>query len=221
MATERARVYSQTLERGIQVLQLLAAADEKQSIQEVADGLGVHRSIVYRILRTLEGHRLVERDAAGRYGPGVGLAPLARSVQHTLQSAALPEMSDLAGALGMTAFLVVRDHDEAVTIATVEPRHSHVHIAYRPGTRHAIDRGAPGLALLAADPAVPGERREVAATRRRGWASSYQEVLPGTGRSPAGTVAAVAVVYVGTPRGGGRVAARVMAAARAIAAELS
>ncbi|HYH30940.1 MAG TPA: helix-turn-helix domain-containing protein [Pseudonocardia sp.] len=224
---QRARVYSQTLERGIRVLQLLADAGRKQSTQEVADALGVHRSIVYRILRTLEDHRLVDRDDAGRYGPGVGLAPLARSVEHPLQAAALPEMSDLAGALGMTAFLVVRDHDEAVTIATVEPRHAGVHIAYRPGTRHPVDRGAPGLALLSGGPAEPGERREVAVARRRGWAASYQEVLPGM-RSVAapivtrtGTAAAVAVVYVGPRSDGARVGPRVVAAARAIAAELT
>ncbi|GEL16877.1 transcriptional regulator [Pseudonocardia asaccharolytica DSM 44247 = NBRC 16224] len=220
-------IYSQTLDRGIRVLHILAAAERKLSIQEVATGLGVHRSIAYRILRTLERHRLVERDAAGRYAPGVGLAPLARSVKPTLQSAALPEMSDLAGALGMTAFLVVRDHDEAVTIASVEPRHSHVHVAYRPGVRHPVDRGAPGLALLAGGPARPGERREVTVARKRGWATSFQEVLPGM-RSVAAPIptpdgagtAAVAVVYVGARTGTGRIGERVMTAARAIAAEL-
>ena len=36
----------------------------------------------------------------------------------------------------MTAFLVVRSGDEAVTVATVEPQDSTAHVVYRPGTRH-------------------------------------------------------------------------------------
>ena len=56
----------------------------------------------------------------------------------------------------MTAFLVVRSGDEAVTVATVEPQDSTAHVVYRPGTRHPVDRGAPGLALTHAGSAVIG-----------------------------------------------------------------
>ena len=65
----------------------------------------------------------------------------------------------------MTAFLVVADGDEAVTIDSVEPTSLDAHVAYRPGTRHPIDRGAPGLALLARTSVVVGERAEVAVAR--------------------------------------------------------
>ena len=74
-------------------------------------------------------------------------------------------LANLAEELQMTAFLVVADGDEAVTIDSVEPTSLDAHVAYRPGTRHPIDRGAPGLALLAGRPAVPGERAEVAVAR--------------------------------------------------------
>lgn len=43
---------SQTLSRGIRALEILAAADRPLSIAELAEALGVHRSIAYRILRT-------------------------------------------------------------------------------------------------------------------------------------------------------------------------
>lgn len=222
-----AAVYSQTLDRGVRALQVLADAGHALSIQQVADSLGVHRSIAYRILRTLQAHRLVERDDRNRYAPGVGLAALARMVRPALQNAALPELADVADEVGMTTFLVVPDQGEAVTVASVEPRHSHVHVAYRPGIRHGIDRGAPGIALLAAGAPQPGERREVAAARARGWASSFEEVLAGM-RSIATPVtrqgavlAAVAVVYVDSGIDTKRVAARLMAGARAIEAELA
>lgn len=219
-------VYSQTLDRGIRALQALASADRPLSIQEVADALGVHRSIGYRILRTLEMHRLVERDAGNHYQPGVGLAVLVRSVRQSLQNSALPEMADVADEIGMTTFLVVPDHGEAVTVASVEPRHTRVHVAYRPGIRHPVDRGAPGIALLAGGPARDGERAEVTESRARGWATSFQEVLKGM-RSVAAPVlvdgalqAAVAVVYVDVDADASAIGKRLVRAARAIGDEL-
>ena len=71
---------SQTLSRGISALELLAEAEAPLSIAELSQGLGVHRSIAYRILRTLEAHSLVMRDDAGRVTTAPGLAALARGV---------------------------------------------------------------------------------------------------------------------------------------------
>ncbi|MEU4240090.1 IclR family transcriptional regulator [Actinoplanes sp. NPDC026619] len=190
---------SQTLHRGIRLLELLAAAGTPQTIAQLGAGLGVHRSITYRLLRTLEDHRLVERDDAGRYWLGLGLTGLARGVRNDLQAAAAPRLSALAAELGMTAFLVVRAGDEAVTVASVEPQDATAHVTYRPGTRHPIDRGAPGLALLIPSPPSAADRPELTAARATGWAVSHGEVITGL-RSVAapihGADAAVAVVYV-------------------------
>ena len=79
----------------------------------------------------------------------------------------------------MTAFVVVRYGNEAVTLDSVEPQRTTAHVAYRPGSRHPIDRGAPGLAILAGQAALPDERPEVTEARRRGWAYTTGEVVPG------------------------------------------
>ena len=220
--------HSQTLDRGLRVLQTLAESGRPLRIPELADALGVHRSIVYRILRTLEDHRLVSRSSDGLCELGVGLAVLSRAVRRDLQAAALPELTYLADALGMTAFVVVADADEAVTLLTVEPRHSSAHVAYRPGVRHPVDRGAPGLALLSGAARRSGERAEVAEARTRGWARSSGEVIPGMSSVAApvvvagrGVVAAVAVVYVDSSSDEAAVGARVVTAARTIAADLA
>ncbi len=50
---------SQTLARGLNALQLVADAPSGLTVQQVADGVGVHRTIAYRLLATLAQFRLV------------------------------------------------------------------------------------------------------------------------------------------------------------------
>ena len=218
---------SQTLDRGLRILEHLAAVPAAQPVAEVAAAVGLHRSIAYRLLRTLEDHQLVERDAAGRYRLGLGVAALARGVRSDLQAAALPRLDALAAELGMTAFLVVRAGDEAVTVASVEPHDTAAHVAYRPGTRHPVGVGAPGGALLGPQAPAPDDREALAEARRLGWASSHGEVIPGL-RSIAAPVlgpdggarAAIAVVYVDDGADVDRVGRRVVEAAAGVAAAL-
>ncbi|MFS2280319.1 helix-turn-helix domain-containing protein [Microbacterium sp. OR21] len=173
---------SQTLSRGIRILEILA--DGPLSIDDVAARLEVHRSIAYRLLRTLEDHRLVVRDASGRAALGPRMAALAAGVAHDLQAEALPELTAVANELGLTAFLTVLDGDEVITLTSVEPRHALANVAQRPGARHPVTVGAPGKAILtqmrevdwpAADAAL---RAEVAAVAERGYAVSHDEVIP-------------------------------------------
>ncbi|MEM8747054.1 MAG: helix-turn-helix domain-containing protein [Actinomycetota bacterium] len=180
---------SQTLSRGLTALEFVALAERPPTIDSVAEHLGVHRSIAYRIVRTLEEHRLVRRDEAGGCLPGLRLGILGRSTLPTLRSTAVGELSRLADELGLTCFLVIRDGDEALTVESQEPTASHVHLTYKPGIRHPIDRGAPGLAVLAGEPERSDERTEVSAARRDGWVKSVGEVVEG--------LAAIAVPLTG------------------------
>jgi DNA-binding IclR family transcriptional regulator len=219
---------SQTLDRGLRLLEHLAAEGGARTVADIARAVGLHRSIAYRLLRTLEEHSLVERDAAGRYRLGLGLAVLARAVRTDLQAAVMPRLEALVDQLGMTAFFVVRAGDEAVTVATVEPRESAAHVVYRPGTRHPVDRGAPGLALLMPDAPAEGDRPELGEARSTGWARSHGEVIPGM-RSVAAPVlgpdgaarAALAVVFVDAGTDVARTGQAVAAAAAEVTGALS
>lgn len=224
---------SQTLSRGIRLLEELADARAPLSIDDLAARVQLHRSVAYRLLRTLEDHGLVTRDAAGAVRLGTGLAALAAGVAADLQAEALPELTAAANDLGMTCFLVVLDHDECVTLTSVEPRHGVTAVAQRPGARHPITRGAPGRAILAQ---LPPRRwpddvdarlaAEVADAAARGWATSHDEVVPTLravavplavrGREPA----AVAAVHVATPLDDPAIAARLTAAAETIQSAL-
>ena len=67
---------SQTLDRGLTVLKLLAKSQDGLTVADIAEQLGTARPIVYRLLRTLEGHNLVGREDS-RYVLGFGIAELA------------------------------------------------------------------------------------------------------------------------------------------------
>ncbi|WP_425561237.1 IclR family transcriptional regulator [Microbacterium deminutum] len=215
------------------MLELLADAREPLSIDALADRLGVHRSVAYRLLRTLEDHGLVTRDPHGRVALGARMAALAAGVAHDLQAEALPELTAAANELGMTCFVVVLDHDECVTLVSVEPRHAAASVAQRPGTRHPVGIGAPGKVIRAARPEREwpddldaARRAELRTARDRGWATSHDEVIPGL-RSvavpltlPRGDAAAVAVVYLADLHSDEQIAARIAAVAHAIRAAL-
>ena len=221
---------SQTLSRGIRVLEALADAREPLTIDELARRLELHRSVVYRLLRTLEDHGLVARDTAGRVQLGARLASLAAGVAHDLHAEALPELTAIANELGVTCFLTVLDRDECITLMSVEPRHAVAAVAQRPGARHSITVGAPSKAILSAlSPAewpVPvGDRlrAEVEEAARRGYATSHDEVIPTVqsvavplrlraGQRPA----AIAAVYVASPTAPEAIAARLERSATAI-----
>jgi len=225
---------SQTLSRGIRALEILADAPEPMTIAELAVAMGVHRSVAYRILRTLEDHSLLVRDDAGRVQPGPGLAVLARGVSRNLQTAALPELTQLANALAMSAFLAVWDREDCVTLVTVDPRQAGPAVVQHPGSRHPINAGAPGIAIQSAyteeewrvlAPAVP-YRAEAATARRLGYAASHDEVIPGVSslavpvRVPGGRPAALAVVYLRAAQDPAEVAAALTAGAARIEAQL-
>lgn len=220
---------SQTLSRGIRILETLADAREPLTIDEVAERLGLHRSVAYRLVRTLEQHGLVVRDRSGRLTLGPRMAALAAGVAHDLQAEALPELTAVAGDLGMTCFLAVLDHDECVTLASVEPRHAVAAVAQRPGTRHPVVVGAPGKAILTQLPerawpaGLPASvAEEVRAAAARGYAQSHDEVLPSVhavavplalpGRPPS----AIAVVYVASGADPSVIAGRLARSAEAI-----
>jgi DNA-binding IclR family transcriptional regulator len=205
---------SLTLARGLAVLGVLAEHPDGLSVSEIAALLDTHRAGIYRLLRPLVEARLVHRDDDGRHTLGVGLIELASNVRTRLQEAALPELQRLADELRATTALTLRDRDDAVVAAVVEPRSTSLHIAYRIGLRHPLTVAASGLAILAGNPPRPGERPEVTAGRASGWVRTRGELLAG-----ATGIAAPIPVWI-DDRDEGPVAQRLLATAAAIASAL-
>jgi DNA-binding IclR family transcriptional regulator len=139
---------SQTLDRGLHVLRVLSATPRGLTVTELSAALGVNRTVVYRLVSTLEQHALVRRDSGGRLHVGLGVLHLASAVQPVLRDQAVPVLRRLAEEVGCTAHLTVADGDEALALAVVEPSWTDFHVAYRVGARHTLAQGAAGKAIL-------------------------------------------------------------------------
>jgi DNA-binding IclR family transcriptional regulator len=160
-------------------LRVLADHPDGLSVSELAGALDTHRAGIYRLLGPLVDQRLVVRGEDGRHVLGAGLIELASRVRPRLQEVAIAELRSLADELSATTALTVRDGEEAVVAAVVEPRNADMHITYRTGLRHRLDQAASGIAILAGLPPRDGEREVIRATRERGWSQSTSELLPG------------------------------------------
>lgn len=146
---------SQTLDRGLIVLEVLAATPNGLTITALAARVGVNRTVVYRLVATLELHGLARRDSAGLVHVGLGVLALARGLQPVLRERAAPVLRGLSEQLGMTAHLTVADGGEALAIAVVEPTWTDFHVGYRVGARHPLGQGAAGRAILLGRSADP------------------------------------------------------------------
>ena len=171
---------SQTLARGLSILQVVATSRVGLTVQEVADHVGVHRTIAYRLLSTLAQFRLVAKGEDGRYRSAAGLAVLGASFDNNVRQLCLPTLRALADDLGTTVSLLVAEGDQQVAVAVIVPTQVAYQLAFHEGSRYPLDRGAAGIALLASMPPRPDERDLVARAREQEWVITHGEIEPNT-----------------------------------------
>ncbi|GAA2803513.1 IclR family transcriptional regulator [Saccharopolyspora taberi] len=150
---------SQSLERGLTVL--TALADGPQTLDRLAERLGVHKSTVLRLVRTMESAGFVRRDGVHHYRLGSTLFELAHLALEDLdvRAVARPHLVELGGISGHTVHLATLDGDQVVYIDKVDSRHA-VRMYSRIGKRAPLHCTAVGKVLVAGRPAA--QRREIA-----------------------------------------------------------
>ncbi|VEG56989.1 transcriptional regulator [Mycolicibacterium aurum] len=171
---------SQTLARGLNALQLVASSPNGLTVAQVAEDIGVHRTIAYRLLSTLSQYRFVAKGEDGRYRSAAALALLGASFDNNVRQLCSPTLRSLADDLGATVSLLVAEGDQQVAIAVMAPTNVYYQLSFHEGSRYALDRGAAGIALLASMPPRPGERELVQQARQQGWAITHGEIEPNT-----------------------------------------
>src|SRR3954464_15519008 len=106
----------QSVDRALTILELLAREGDA-GVTEIAADLGVHKSTAFRLLATLEGHRLVEQTSdRGRYRLGVGGLRLAGATTARLDlvQEARPVCRQLAADTGETVNIAVLSESSAL-----------------------------------------------------------------------------------------------------------
>jgi len=111
----------QSVDRALTILELLAR-DGEAGVTDIAAELGVHKSTAFRLLATLESHRMVEQDGdRGRYRLGVGNLRLAGATTARLDlvTEARPVCRQLAADTGETVNITVRSETSALYLDQV------------------------------------------------------------------------------------------------------
>ena len=111
----------QSVDRALSILEVLAR-DGEAGVTDIAADLGVHKSTAFRLLATLEAHRLVEQDGdRGRYRLGVGNLRLAGATTARLDlvQEARPVCRQLAADTGETVNITVRAETSALYLDQV------------------------------------------------------------------------------------------------------
>lgn len=215
---------SQSVSRALQLLRELGQAPA--GLDELAAAIGVHKTTVLRLLRTLAEQQFVFHDADHRYHLGSRVFELSSRAldQRSVRGTAAPHLAEFNRVHGRTTHLAVLEDGEAIYIDKLES-HDHIRMYSRIGLRAPLHSSAVGKVLLADLPAAELQRivarieftpsmpntitdpagllAELAVVRQQGWAHDREENEPSINciaapvRGAAGTT--VAAVSVSVP----------------------
>jgi DNA-binding IclR family transcriptional regulator len=169
----------QTLDRGLQALNIISTRTGGVSVADLAAALDVHRAIVYRLVTTLENHGLIARMRDGRIVTGAGVLRLSATFESQFRALAQPFLLQLAEDAGATAFITVAQGDDCTAIQVCEPQMVDFRMSYRVGSRHPIGVGAAGIAILANRAATASDTAPVLQARTRGYSITHGELQKG------------------------------------------
>ena len=203
------------------VLDLLDAVitEGALSLTAAASRTGMPASTALRHLRVLTDRGYLVKDDTGTYSVGpsfvrTALASLQSGLYARLTAAARPELERLVEATEESAYLAVRDGDEAVYIDTVESRRAIRHVGWV-GRAVPVDGTAVGAALSAAAPASGARPEPIVNT---GAVEPDVTAVCAPVYDPAGPVAAVLVLGPADRLTGGRLQAAAAAVVEAAVA---
>ena len=111
----------QSVDRALTILEVLARVGEA-GVTDIAAELGVHKSTAFRLVATLEQHRLVEQSGdRGKYRLGVGVLRLAGATTARLDlvQEARPVCRQLASDTGETVNIAVLSESSALYLDQV------------------------------------------------------------------------------------------------------
>src|SRR5215475_12769100 len=155
MSHDNPAAFSQSLERGLAVLEAFTPDRPALGISDLARDLGLTRSTTHRYVATLHGLGYLQQDESTRkYRLGPRVLDLGFSVLGSLENReiAAPHLRRLTEATGHTSNLAIRDDTDVILIERVRGRpgrYHHLEFSLHAGSRLPSYCSATGKALLA------------------------------------------------------------------------
>ncbi|WP_075186975.1 IclR family transcriptional regulator [Teredinibacter haidensis] len=145
------RYKAPALEKGLDVLELLASVDEPLTTSQIATALGRSVSELFRMVVTLEARGYIAQMYGGDgygltnklFSLGVAQAPMKSLIEN-----ALPIMKSLAFEVGQSCYLTVASGEQAVVVARIDSPRA-LGFSVRVGYRRSLTGTASGVALMA------------------------------------------------------------------------
>jgi DNA-binding IclR family transcriptional regulator len=166
------------VDKSVAILSSVAA--QPRGLAELVAATELPRATAHRLAVALEVHRLLARDADGRFVLGPRLGELAAALPDPLVAAAGPVLAWVRDESGESAQLYRRDGADRVCVAAAERTHG-LRTTVPVGSRLPLTAGSGAQVICAwSDPSSVAEilaqaeftDRTLADVRRRGWAQS-------------------------------------------------
>jgi IclR family KDG regulon transcriptional repressor len=139
------------VEKAFQIIKLIARRDKSLTLSDLSRELGISKSTLHGIARTLEEMGIIYRNTkTRRYALGITLFELARTVyaRMDLRETARPIMEDLMRSTQQTVFLGIRSGDHVSIVDIVESTRN-LKITAHIGARLPLLVGATGKIFMA------------------------------------------------------------------------
>jgi DNA-binding IclR family transcriptional regulator len=140
------------LEKGMDIVELLAAEESGLTVSEISQQLGRRMSELFRIIIVMERRGWLQKDLeTSRYSVTYHLLQVAHrgTPAKSLSVAAAPVMQRLSDHINQSCHLVVRSGTQGLVILRQENPHRHANISVRLGASLALSASCSGHVLLA------------------------------------------------------------------------
>ena len=144
--------FAPALEKGIDIIELLAEAESGLTVSEISQRLERPMSELFRVIIVMERRGWLQKDAeTARYSVTYHVLKLAHrgTPAQSLTLAAAPVMHELAGRINQSCHLVVRSGNQGLVVLRQENPMRHANLSVRMGATLNLVTSCSGNLLLA------------------------------------------------------------------------
>lgn len=148
----RNRYSAPALEKGIDIIELLAEAEQGLTVSEISQQLGRRMSELFRIIIVMERRGWLQKDPdTARYSVTYYVLRLAHggTPAKSLSMAAAPVMDTLSTRINQSCHLVVRAGQQGLVVLRQENQRRHANLSVRLGATIELATSCSGRVLLA------------------------------------------------------------------------